>query len=570
MSGEYLGEQEYNEIAQWISALDFESKVLGIPGQYLRNPNQYANLTKLYYTQAWNKVASIGYYDQAKGQGSDAFEDILSLRYLVDTKKVSSKEADAYLRLKYPDQKWGSGAWKKKSGSVAAQKAVDKAAKADKSGNTPKPSDIASTAAGKSTEPFTGSAAFGSTTTTPVVLDQFPENYSAEHVGEILESVSSQLSAQIASVASGKGLQLAPGSLSGRVLAPGSIPASALSPIDLEKKLVSAPQPSDAIVLQVARSTSADRWAVDGTTLGPGRIWNVTTARYPAGWKPRAGTARYRIPLADIQFGVMSILMQADAWDGATTYIDSLEVRYGIVLTGIPNVLGRPPMSIRFAQYGEDAPTQMSAVFLDGGFAGNPPWNGTTYLLETRIDDLYRTSSKPAWEAYDLATVDGTLSASDVFNTIKGVSVGLVTASTAVGVWQQLNTRQAYVGRNITGSSHGPIVTCPGGQEMSAPCVPTAIEWDGDASVATTQYQHLNSTTNAAASTRLVQGLPILLDDCSRLTAKQSTFSLVLQVLGYETSNITGTWAKPAHWYEHGVRAPLDQLRDWTLDIVIE
>ena len=570
MSGEYLGEKDYNEIAQWVSALDFESQVLGIPGGFKTNEKSFGWQSKNYYTAAWNKVAAIGYYDQAKGGGTETFQDILSLRYLLSKGKIGSKEADAYLRLKYPDQKWGSGAWKKKSGSEANQKATDKSAKTNKDGTKPKASEIASTAAGSggSGEPFSGSAAYGSTSSPSVVLDQLPDAYTPESLGEVIEGVSTQLSAQIAAVASGRGLRLAPGSLSGKVLTPGSIPASALSPIDLENVFVSAPQPDDAIRLQVSRSSSADRWATTAGVSGPGRIWQATTARFPSGWKPRSGMARYRIPLADLQFGVMSILMRTDSWSGAG-YVDTMEVRYGVVIQGIPNTLGRPPMSIRFAQYGQDAPSQMAYQFIDGGFAGDPPWSGTKSLMESKIDAIYRTAAKPAWEVYDLSTADGTLSpTSSMLESIQGVSVSLITADTSEGVWQQLNTRQCYAGAHLAGAAHGPTVTCPDGLEMAPPCPPSAIDWDGGAGLGA-QYDHL-STTAAASANRLVQGVPIILDDCSRLRALSGSFALVVQIIGHEPSNVTGTWGTPAEWYEHGVRAPLAQARDWTLDVVIE
>ena len=43
--------------------------------------------------------------------------------------------------------------------------------------------------------------------------------------------------------------------------------------------------------------------------------------------------------------------------------------------------------------------------------------------MESKIDANYRTAEKPAWEAYDLSTADGTLSATaSMTDSIEGVS----------------------------------------------------------------------------------------------------------------------------------------------------
>lgn len=567
--GEYLGEDDLNKIAQWIEALSFEKEVLGLPGG-IASLSPFIKST--YLAEAWGHITSIGYVEQAQGNVA-AYEDILSLRYLIGKGKLSGSSADAFLRTKYKDQKWTGGKWKKKASDLAASKANDKALAVQKNGKQPKPADLAFDASGgvdqRARAPFQGVGGFGSTSMPPVLVDQLPDEYSSESTQALMQSVVNQVMATMGSVANGRLLALAPGSLSGAVLAPGSVQSTSLAPLAVGKDLIQVPGPDQAVLLNVSRSTEIDQWATDGTTRGPGRVWRVNTFNRLKAFKPTAGATRYRLPLKEMQFGVMSLLMRTDSWSGAG-YIDNIETRYGVILHGIPNRLGRHPINLRLIQFGEDAPSQMRYKFKDGGIATDPPWRGSKNIVETRAQTLFQTSFKPGWAASDLTSPDSVLSASTaMLETITGVSVMLITATTTEGVWQQLNTREPHAGAAILGAAHGPMLSAPTGLEASPPCPPSAIEWDGDATV-NAQYDHLGPLTAISSATRLVQGAPISMDDCSKLRAQESEFSLVIQVIGHETSPVSGTWPKPAHWFKYGLKAVANQLRDWTLDVVVE
>jgi hypothetical protein len=324
---------------------------------------------------------------------------------------------------------------------------------------------------------------------------------------------------------------------------------------------VNWPSEDDAVPLELTISATMDRF-VSG---GPARIWTARagatgTARY--GFGPQ----RYRIVLGGQRLGVMSLRLPPDADMGATI-VPGILVQHGIVVTGIPHWLGRPPRRILAAESVGDSPVSFRTLFSTGGAA---VWNsgGTTrdFYWKRTQDEHVTLAPYPFASAFGS---DSTLQAGSAqLRDMKGFTLSLLTGTSGGEVFRQLCSR-ACLGRSLRGDGHGPSATVPSGLPVEAPTVSTAVDW-----LSPTSYTHRIEGYDLTTA-RIAQGVPFSYEDCRALAATSETFSLVVQASGEKivSQSPAPTYGTPAVWHQNGLviqDSTTGRLRSWALDIIVE
>jgi hypothetical protein len=485
--------------------------------------------------------------------GSDAEPDAAALDYLLGLGRVDRADSAAFLAQLYPERRFQRDTW------ADQERLTNEAAAADMflAGGATR-AELAALAVGAA---ITQARAGEESALAPTAL---PEEYDRGSIESALRRMAAQIRTEIEDLRSLKRVRFPTASVPGQAVAPGSLPFSALNPVEAHEALGRVAGPEQTIDLAVG-GAAMDQFLADGAATGPGRIRRARATR-PPDWKPHAGPQRYRVLQPDTPFGVMWLEFRTDSWTSSPpAFLDFCDVHYGMVLTGIPHTLGRIPTQVRLASYGLEAPSSLAYLFEDAGFPA--AWSGADRLWENRAEAEYHTQAKPAWSIMGAA---GPLTPTQaVLDRIHGVSVALITGTTAEAVWQQLNTRQSVAGGMIERGGLAPGVTLPGGIELSVPCGASVITWNG-ATGGAERYTHQAKGYNLNTEPRLVQGVPFLFEDCERLRASEREFSLVIQPVVSRSFAVAGTWPSPAHWAQIGLRTPRATRRKWAVDIVIE
>lgn len=321
------------------------------------------------------------------------------------------------------------------------------------------------------------------------------------------------------------------------------------------------PGEEQAVGLELSISATMDRF-VSG---GPARIW---TAKATASGASRYGFGpqRYRVVLDGQRFGVMSLRLPPDADMGATIAPGFL-VQHGIVVSGIPHWLGRPPRRILAVESVGDSPTSFRALF---NTAGAAVWNsgGTTrdFYWKRTQDEHLTLAPYPFASAFGS---DSTLQAGSAqLRDMQGFTFQLLTGNDGGEVFRQLCSR-ACLGRSLRMDGHGPAVSIPSGITPEAPTPPTAVDW-----LNPTSYTHRIEGYDLTTA-RVVQGIPFSYEDCRALVATEETFSLVVMPVGEKlvSQSPAPTYGTPAVWHQNGLvvqSAVSGRLRSWALDIIVE
>lgn len=324
---------------------------------------------------------------------------------------------------------------------------------------------------------------------------------------------------------------------------------------------VNWPSEDEAVPLELTISATMDRF-VSG---GPARIWTAKagvsgTARY--GFGPQ----RYRIVLDGQRLGVMSMRLPPTANMGATI-LPGFLVQHGIVVSGIPHWLGRPPRRILAVESVGESPVAFRAHFLT---SGGSAWNsgGTTrdFYWKRTQDEHVTLAPYPFASAFGS---DSTLQAGTAqLRDMKGFTFSLLTGTSGGEVFRQLCSR-ACLGRSLRGDGHGPSASVPSGLEVEAPTVATAVDWDSPITY-THRIEGYDLTT-----ARIVQGVPFSYEDCREMVATAESFSLVIQAAGEKvvSQSPAPTYGTPAVWHQNGLviqDSTSGRLRSWALDIIVE
>lgn len=322
------------------------------------------------------------------------------------------------------------------------------------------------------------------------------------------------------------------------------------------------PEPEEAVSLELTISSTMDRFVAGG----PARIWEARIAQASLSARVGLGPQRYRVVMDGQRFGVMSLRLPPDA-DMAATIVPGILVQHGIIVSGIPHWLGRPPRRILSCESVGEAPTSFRALFNTGG---GSTWNsgGTTrdFYWKRTHDEHLTLAPYPFASAFGS---DATLQAGSAqLRDTQGFTFQLVTGTEGGEVFRQLCSR-ACLGRSLRMDGHGPAASVPSGLVSEAPTVPTAVDW-----LNPTSYTHRIEGYDLTTA-RVAQGIPFSYEDCRALAATDSTFSLVVMPVGEKlvSQSPAPTYGTPAVWHQNGLvvqDSVAGRLRSWALDIIVE
>jgi hypothetical protein len=596
-----LQQEEYQEVAQLINSA-IKSAFNGVTGTGLDfNVDLNSFRSKGGTSKAQRKF--IRFYDLIKKEigydarifntlGVTAVYAIGAVRYLVQIGRITPEQAEGFLVTKYPEAGFTGGSFNdvrllpgyeaqgdtKKSmaqGDPEEGTVVEKAKEVQ---------DAVAEARGGTLVPAVSPAG-----NLPIFLRQVPEEIPAsQELQEVLDDLTRQVQLNISKVANGR-INLQPGSIDGSVIKPGTLAYSALDPIDAQSRLQEFPDPSQAILCRITPDPVLDVWAEDEDNLqtatgqkfnGPRRVWRVSSFDVPSGFKPTLGPLRYRLIVDDVQFGMGSVRYT----DPGVT--NQHEIRYGIVIRGLPGFHGRPVDRILYCGYTGFSPSSLNYVS-----------NGVTVpdvspdaLFEKTAETKFRVNPPTMYTSFFDANVGGDLLEvpdQDYLDDIDGLTFMLVNGRTAEEVYAQLNSLPSVFNAHIGGKGAGPGDSCPSGLEITSLAgssvtviSPSGLStllnrtFDGYTTVdplATTAF----SLTGAAAPV-VVEGVPFLMRDCERMRITDERFAVQVMVWPPRTLNyfVNANGAlnygrHPSHWYTRGVRIDKQNDRQVAIDIVV-
>ena len=375
---------------------------------------------------------------------------------------------------------------------------------------------------------------------------------------EVLETWAEQIGLSLTNISLG-GIRLAANSVPGDAIVPGTIDATRLNPFSFPARFSRKPGPDEALGLSFAPSTTMDRWVKGTNDEGPGRIRRVSRVSTPPGYQPGPGPTRYRIVRPNMKFGVMALRMRDD---GTPT---ECEIFFGVVLANIPHPLGRVPQLIETAWSG----TAPSAFALRTNEPSQFQVWSNTRLFHDRAKATYEDANFPFLTAFGDAS-DPLLYPLDTdWEDNQGITVQLITGTNADEVYRQLNTLPGR-GVVIGEPGEGPADSFPKGLPILPAATANVLRWDGDSPPGQLNWDHLDESTDLSTQGRVAQGVPFAYEDCDRIKATDSTFSLLVKLRFVKQKELNNNWASPDQWHTIGVETVGGGQRDWGLDVIIE
>lgn len=344
--------------------------------------------------------------------------------------------------------------------------------------------------------------------------------------------------------------------------------------------------PDEPVVMDIARDETLDRW-VSSTVAsrvyrGPGRVWRARSWSAPKiGDKPRA--VRYRFAGRQAEFTPISCRMvdrlRNASLDGA---MSRWEVTYGIVVTGIPNLLGRKPSRLTIAS--EHLSGSVAAVT-----GTTPGWMTNTRaffepaaLTEFSDGDNHVFADKgtshgaPANGWMHPSTTGPSAQSTRYVSEIEGLSAQLITGQTATEVYAQMNSLDSPNLATIRGRARGLGAIAPGAEATNglAPANCTVV---GSSTTLTAR-----TYSTLLGSDYVVEGVPFRYQDCSRLRYTGDYFSVAITVDQprllesyevFQASGIAGSPTgdmQPGAWWTAGLLIDSGDDRDPSFDIILE
>lgn len=543
----YLVDERFSEIAALVDAND----------EIIRRSSGGSSAQWTFSDDAWRKISGVGFSDVLTRHGASQGDlqsgaEVFALSLLVGQGSLSSREAESYLSQKFPNSNWTGGDWGDQRALESEIAAADGAAKTDsdpeRDGSLEAALKIqqARSAAPDYAPPGPASG---------LRVGDLPGDYDPDAIQEVIDRLASSVSARLAALESGR-VNLRPHSVDGATLIPGSIPASAIDPVGLRESVADYPSAASTVKLSLSPSLSIDRHHTSAGDAGPGRVFSVTKADPPRGFKPGAGPMRVRAISAGQRFGITHI----DITDTATTPV--IGIRYGCIIHGIPS-FGRSVKRIVAAEWVGPGPLPFDSIEDGAGVvAANPR------LYEDRARANFETGTPAHWESFGGGTLLPSIAAVRLMD---GISFGLITGRTPDQVWQQLNSRAALAGQKWGADGNIQGVTSGHSGTVRPPATGQVLEWDGVEPGAVVSSLNSGSTPNLGGRNRIVDGVPFLYDDCASLKMTDTHFSVVVE-LGFSKSKTLSngeTWTGPQDWDSVGLKAIASEFVSWDVDLIV-
>lgn len=371
---------------------------------------------------------------------------------------------------------------------------------------------------------------------------------------ESLEDIAERVDRQLAAIRKSP----VTGPVNGQAILPGSVPTSALAPRAFGAASA-LPGPGAAVTLRLAPDPDTDHWAVDGSAVGPGRIWRVTSVQEGPDFQPDGGPIRFRLVANSQQFRVVSVELQHA---GISSGSPILQTNYGLFVRGIPTYGLRPSLLVGAIAEGDYPISYATEEVLTGGSPDGP-----YSLMGAAAEGRYQTTSPPFMDELDSSTYlspqAGGIADCD------GFAFGLITGETDEAVYRQVNTRATTYGRVWRKDGVVEGLTIPSGGTVRPPCPGQTIKWNG-LTGASAGYDE-SSQNNTMTENQLVEGIPLLYPDCAALARKRESFSMFVQplVIRSKTLSSGNTWSTPPNWASYGMETVAGVGRTWALDLIV-
>ena len=600
-----LQQEQYQKVAQLLSSGIHETfkHAGGKSVQFNTDLNTFSiqgkgNKTDRKFLDFYTLISKEIGYDLRVFQnlGVTAVYAIGGLRYLIQVGAITAREAEAFLVTKYPDAGFTGGSFNdvRVLPGYGGQDNEDKSEPAGSPDDEKSPvekareiQEVQQDVRGGALVPAVSPAG-----NLPIYLREVPDSIpEAEELQSVLEDFARQVQITISKVANGA-INLQPNSIDGRVVRPGSLPYTALDPIDAQSALQEFPDADQAIILRITPDPVVDVWAEDGDTLqtasgikytGPRRVWRVSNVSVPPGFKPTLGPLRYRIVVDKMRLGIGSVRYKDP---GIVTGNESHEIRYGIVIRGIPGFYGRPVSRILYCDNQSYSPSSLK--YQDPGVTAPDVSPGA--LFEKTAETKFQTDPPTLYSSFADAAVGGDgaeIPDQTYLDNIDGMTFMLINGRTAEEVYAQLNSLPSVYNAHIGGRGAGPGESCPSGLDVTSlttaglvvasPGAPFSVAprtLDGYTTTGSIPTTAFSLTGAAAAVTQ--EGVPFLMRDCERLRIQDGRFAVQVQVWPPRVSNwVTSSngadnyGRHPSHWYTRGVDLDKKNDRQVAIDIVV-
>ncbi len=604
-----LQDQKFQEIAAWIAAREesdgwWKNQDLGSTMPYSFYKEAFSDIgldVELLMTdlkpvwQEHNFHHDEGYILRGDvGSLSDASSittDLFHIKVMLQRGKATNAEAAAYMREKYSGiYEFGGGLFKGTYSQTAEKLAVDSDQPKEGEEGFKKLGDRAHEI---SQALISDGASAGASLHVPVNPGRVPAEYNADGMQSVLDDLGTELSLRMGEIRGGN-IAFRANSIPGAALRPGSVRLPKLNPVDMRGLVEGWPGPDQAIELDLSHDTTMDRWWPAGDLAfssgetrevrGPGRVWKVTGyPRLPKGFRPGPGPVRYRLVIPGMRFGIFSIETRLGVGGNSDydTHAAIYDITYGMVVRGIPNLLGRNPQFIDCGPEGDPpAGLGMQLVGSSGGVQ-----EGTKELFQERTDNLFVATTPDQLETYSLLT--GTpqhIPSSNEMRRARGWRFDVLRGETWQQVFAELCTRKGFyadVGGQPTAltASTAPL-TDSQPSVWGPPCPPTCVMRDEDLPGVLRWVQKGNLPASGDSSD-VIQGVPFIHEDCERLVSTSGpggSFACVIRpmmsgvVFGDDMKdriNSPSLEMRPGAWWTAGVRSTEGGHRQLAVDIVV-
>lgn len=519
-------------------------------------------------------------YPQLALAGPDALQALSGLTVLVKNGQVTAQEAAIYVGATYPGLASANfSSIYVKLGQTAlsnTQSAAQGVAEAFQGG-----ASVQEKVLEQAVEQQAETAKGGGPAQFSITPKELPAGATIADFNEVVTDLADQLQAALGKIANGA-IKFQPDSISGEAIKQGSLSVGKLNGKQFSSTFQEFPGPEQAIILHIAPDDVADRWITSTITtdyVGPGRIWRVTKYQLPPNWKPSLGPLRYRICTSDMRFGLMACRML----DAVTTDAKATDwaLYYGIILRDVPYFGERPPSRMLYFDQGRMSPASLVGIN-DGasGGAGTGSTN-TKRLFEQELVADFVTTPPTLYTSFVGAVTGALTPPASFLQEIEGLSAQLIMGRTAQEVSGELNGMRSPNWAYLGGSSTGHVLTTPEGIEVEPPC-PAAVHIKANSSqTACRTKDGYTPTTALLGSDNVFDGIPIVYEDCERLRASSSAFSVVIRVhphLEYGPGSSTTfssiyltppNQTKAGTWHTFGVKAVPTNGRIFQMDIVV-
>lgn len=518
------------------------------------------------------------------GSGQTLVFDTWALIHAQAAGTITRGEVEGTLSEKYPDYDWTDGVFGiDQNDNAAAQDAIEAINKPSEDPDAQAfPTQIGGNQTARGGDLFVGGSGGGGSAETSIYVDELPSEYDQTEVQSVVQNIADQAALGMAQLANGN-IRFQPNTIDGGAIIPGSVTPPKLNQTAVAAFARQLPGEDQVVTLDLTKSRFVDQYAaadtIDAGTFGPSRVYEVARVSLPAGVKLRPGPIRYRVVTKGLRMGLMSVNVGGGVTIATGADVAELAaVTYGCIIRNIPSFIGLGKI-----------PTHMEAVSV-----GYP--TGQCFKFEDTIgalfeqeytDDVFKDDPPRMYVPFNEPGPPNVMvPTNDYADTIEGMSFMAITGRTERQVFTQLNSQATSAGDYITGNGGGVTASLPKGLPHVSP-FPAQLSYSQSSGL---PFNIQSVKRNEAAATNepafglsnpgvglgWVRGAPMVHEDCGKLIATETHFSLAIQLYpSYQLtlSQLTGAGSSVTgalnNWGRIGIEIADIGRRLTAIDIIV-